>query len=99
MTLERPQSYRFHNGGAKDARDVARRPHARFLVQGRDDRGRAAHGFVLEIDGVARRDVAEAVVVDDLEDLGLLDAVDGLALLVVVDQDDLLASGRDEVLP
>ena len=37
------------------------------------------------------------MVVDDLHDLGLLEAVDGLGALVVVDEDDVLLVGVDQV--
>ena len=60
----------------------------KHLVQ---DRRRAAHRHVAEVHRPGRLQVADAVVVDDLQDFGLFQPVDGLLALVVVDEDDLLA--------
>ena len=50
------------------------------------------------VDWLAGLDAAQAMMVDDLDDLGLLDALNGLAALVVVDEDDLLALRHDHVV-
>ena len=70
---------------AHEARDLPGRLDAALLIHLVDDRGRAAHGLVAEID---RRGglqaAAQAVVVDDLQHFGLGEALHGLARLVVV---------------
>ena len=45
----------------------------------------------MELDGAGGDQAADAVVVDDLQKLGVLQAVDGLKQFVVIHQDDLLA--------
>ncbi len=54
---------------------------------GRDDRAGRADRVVQEPDRLEGRDRAEPVVVDDLQDVRVLDPVDGLGGLVVVEQD------------
>mgnify|MGYP000753779413 CR=1 FL=1 len=49
-------------------------------------------------DRLARLDAAKAVMVDDLEDLGFLDALDCLAALIVVDEDDAVALRQHEIV-
>ena len=58
-----------------------------------EDGGGAAHGHVVEERGGSGLDGADAVVVDDLGHLGLLQALDRPAALVVVDEDDVLLLG------
>ena len=50
----------------------------------------------MELDGAGGDQAADAVVVDDLQKLGVLQAVDGLKQFVVIHQDDLL-TGIDVV--
>ena len=54
-----------------------------------DDGGGGADGAVDEVDGVVGGEVAELVVVDDLDDGELVEALDGEGELVVVDHDDV----------
>ena len=56
-------------------------------LHGNDGRG-CANRVVQEFDGLQGGDGAEAVVVDDLDDLRFPDPVDGLRGLVVVEEDD-----------
>ena len=57
----------------------------------------AAHRFVAHGDGLAGLDIRQAVVVDYLQYLHLVQAGDGLGRLVVVHQDDLLAPGPEQM--
>ena len=63
----------------------------------RDDGRRGAHGKVEELDGVGSHHVGDAMMVDDLDDLGLLDAVGGLARLVVVHEHHLALRAHGHV--
>src|SRR5699024_4922885 len=65
--------------------------HALFLEHLVEDGGRAAHRHVAEIDGAGGLQAADAVVVDDLQDIGLFQAVHGLGALVMIDEDQLFA--------
>lgn len=56
----------------------------------RDDGGRGADGEVQKEDGVGRGNIGDAMVVDDLDDIGVLDTRGRLADLVVIHEDDLL---------
>lgn len=56
----------------------------------RDDGGRGADGEVQKENGVGRGNIGDAVVVDDLDDIGVLDTRGRLADLVVIHEDDLL---------
>ena len=49
--------------------------------------------------GLPGLDIREAVMVDDLQDLRLLEAGHGLRDLVVIDQNDALSARLDEVIP
>src|SRR5699024_7579690 len=62
-----------------------------------DDGRRAAHRLVAEIHRPAGLQAADAVVVDDLKDLRLVQPVHGLRRFVVVAQDDLLAVQVEQV--
>ena len=62
-----------------------------------DDGAGAAQRVVQHIDGRRRRDVADAVMVDDLQDLRFLDAVDRQRQFVMVDQDSPLAHRVQQV--
>ena len=59
--------------------------------------GRAAHRHVAEVDRAGCFQVADAVVVDDLQDFGLFQPVDSLLALVMVDEDDLFAVQVEQV--
>lgn len=50
-----------------------------FLIHTGDDGGGAAHGLVAHPDGLAGLDIRQAVVVDDLQNLRLIQAGNGLA--------------------
>jgi len=56
----------------------------------KENRGRATYGHVAEHDRPGRLDAADAVMVDDLHDLGLVEPLDRLGALVVVHEDDVL---------
>jgi hypothetical protein len=79
------------DGGAQSPGDLRFRGHALLPVHLQHDGGGAAHGLVAEEDGADGLHAADAVVVDDLQDVGLLKAVHTLVFLVVVHQDELLA--------
>ena len=64
-----------------------------------DDGGGAAHGLVAHPDGLAGLDIRQAVVVDDLQNLRLIQAGNGLGPLVVVHQHHALAPGTQQVIP
>ena len=70
--------------------DVRGNLDARLLVDAIDDGAGASHGHEPEPHGTARLEAADAVVVDDLHDLGLLESVYRLGALVVVHEDDVL---------
>ena len=86
-----------HDGRQEHRGDGGRYLHAETAELHGDDGGAGAHGQVRELDGGGRHDVADAVVVDDLHDLGLLDAGHGLARLVVVHEDDAAARAHRHV--
>ena len=86
------------DGREQEACDGCRDVDIILPVHVRDDRGRAADRLSMREDRLARLDAAEAMVVDDLEDLGFLDALDGLAALIVVDEDDAVALRQHEVV-
>ena len=83
--------------GQQQPGQLRRRAQAGIVDALGDERGGAADHVDGEADGRARRRVAQAVVIDDLDDVGLVDGADGLARLVVVNEDDLQA-GRVERL-
>ena len=58
-----------------------------------------ADDLVPELDGILRGEVVDPVVIDDLQDLGLLNGPNGLGELVVVHQYQLLAGGLHDVVP
>ena len=62
-----------------------------------DDGAGAADRLAAVVDGAGRLDGAHAMVVDDLHDLGLADAVDHLGELGMVDEDDVLLVDVDHV--
>ena len=82
---------------AQKPRDLRRDVVAFLPVDLVDDRRGAADRLVPEIDRRHRLERADPVVVDDLEDLGVLDVVDRLSPLVVVDEDDRALADREEV--
>ena len=55
----------------------------------RNNSGRRADRHIHEEDGVRRRNIADAMMVDDLDDLGFIDAVSCLATFVMINEDDL----------
>ena len=85
------------NGGEHEARNLGRNLHAGLGVGAVDDRAGAAHGLGAVVDGRVCLDGANAVVVEDLHDLGLVKAVNRLGALGVVDENDVLALDVDEV--
>ena len=68
-----------------------------LIVHLGDDGGGAAYRLVAEIDRAAGLEAADAVVVDDLQDLSLVEALHGLGGLVVVHQDDAALAQGDDV--
>src|SRR5699024_10703007 len=71
--------------------------HPLLVVHLGDDGGGAAHRLVAEIDRAAGLQDADAVVVDDLQNLGLIKALHRLGSLVVVHQDDPPLAQVDDV--
>ena len=93
-----------HNGVGQDGRrqqprHIGRGHDAVFLIHTGDDGGGAAHGLVAHPDGLAGLDIRQAVVVDDLQNLRLIQARNGLGPLVVVHQHHALAPGAQQVIP
>jgi len=86
------------NSSAENAGDFGGGADAVFKIKVGDDGGGAANGIVFEGDGAFGLEVAKTVVVDNFEDLGLFDTVDGLGFFVVVQEDDLLVPGGDEMV-
>ena len=79
------------DGGQHDGGHVLRDRHMVGLVHLRQDGGGAAPRHEDHLDRVGRGKARDAVMVDHLDDVRFLDAVDGLLRLVVVDEHDLLA--------
>ena len=71
--------------------------HAVFIVHLGDDGGGAAHRLVAEVHRAAGLQTADAVVVDDLQDLGLIKALHRLCGFVVVHQNDAALAQVDDV--
>ena len=71
--------------------------HAVFIVHLGDDGGGAAHRLVAEVHRAAGLQTADAVVVDDLQNFGLVEAFHGLGGLVVVHQNDATFLQIDDV--
>ena len=71
--------------------------HAVFIVHLGDDGGGAAHRLVAEVHRAAGLQTADAVVVDDLQNLGLIEALHRLCGLVVVHQNDAALAQVDDV--
>ena len=88
-----------HDSGGHEARQLFARHQAVLLEHGGHDGGGGAHGLVAHEHGVARLHVGQAVMVDDAHQLGLVQALHGLAHLVVVHQHDALAPGPHQVIP
>ena len=55
------------NGRYDGSCEAGRRKQATLLIHGRDDRRGGAHGLIAEVDGSARLDIGQPVVVDDLQ--------------------------------
>ena len=72
---------------------------APLLEHGGDDGGAGAHGLGAHVDGVHGLHVRQAVMVDDGQNLGLVEAVHALGGLAVVHQDHLLPVGPEQVVP
>ena len=70
-----------------------------LLIHAGDDGGGAAHGLVADPDGLAGLDIRQAVVVDNLQNVRLIQAGNGLGPLVVVHQHHALAPGTQQVIP
>ena len=68
----------------------------KFYDYGKGGAG-GADGFVAEEDGLLRSERADAVVVDDLDDLDLVRAGDGLREFVVVHEDEFAVHFLEEV--
>ncbi len=85
------------NGREHEARNVGRNLHSGLGVGAVDDRAGAANGLGAVVDGCVCLDGANAVVVENLHDLGLVKAVHGLRTLGVIDENDVLALDVDEV--
>ena len=86
------------DGAGHKARHLGGGYHAVFLVHGGDDGVGAAHRLVAHMDGLAGLDIRQAVVVDDLQDVYLLQTGDGLGDLVVIHQNHLLAAGTQQMI-
>ena len=69
-----------------------------LLIHVGDDGRRAADGLVAHADGLHGLNIGQTVVVDDLEDLGLLEPGHGLRQLIVVNEHDALAPRTQEVI-
>ena len=59
----------------------------------RDNRRRAPDRLGMSVDRFARTDPTEAMMIDDLDDLRLLDALNSLIALVVIDKNHLCRVG------
>ena len=79
-------------------RHVRRRHDAVLLIHVGNNGRRAADGLVAHADGLCGLNIGQTVVVDDLEDLGLLQTGHGLRQLVVVDEYDALAPRTQQVI-
>ena len=79
------------NGRQQQTRDLAAGRQALFAVHLVQNRGRAAHRNIAEIDRAGGLQTADAVMVDDLQNVRLLQTVHGLGALIVVNENDLLA--------
>ena len=82
------------HGAEQQRGDATRQLHALDLELARHDGGGGAHGLGVEAQRLCGDQAAQAVMVDDLDDLGGVKAVGELQGLVVVDKDDLLALGK-----
>ena len=91
-----------HNRVGKD-RSTHKAGHLRgrhdtvFLIKLRDDRIRAADGFIAHRDRLRGLDIRKTVMVDDTKDLRLFEPRHGLREFIVVHQYDLLSSRTQEV--
>ena len=79
------------NGRQQQARNLAAGRQALLLVHLVENRCRAAHRHIAEVDRPGRFQIADAVMVDDFQNVRFLQTVHGLGALVVVHQNDLLA--------
>ncbi len=75
-----------HNGRCHKPRHLLRGHEASLLEHAGHNGSGGAHRLVPDIDGVGGLDVRQPVMVNDLQDLGLLQARDRLGPLVVVHQ-------------
>ncbi len=80
-------------------RNVLRHLQSVFLPHQPDDRAGRTHDHVPELNGLAGGDVADPVMVHDFNDFGLVNVVDGLLLLVVVHEDELLGRAFQQMVP
>ena len=85
------------NGPGHEPGDLGTGHHAVFLIHGGEDGVGAAHGLVAHADGLGGLDIRQAVVVDDLQDLHLLQPGHGLGGLVVIHQHHLLPPGPQQM--
>ena len=69
-----------------------------LLIHAADDRRSAADGLVAHTDRLRGLDIGKAVMVDDLEYLGLLKACDSLRFLVVVNEHYALSARAQQVV-
>lgn len=87
------------DGGGQKSCQLARGHEAALLIHAGDDGGRGAHHVVAEVDGLRCLNVGQAVVVDDLHDLGLVEPPHRLGSLVVIHQHHPLAPGTQQMEP
>ena len=64
-----------------------------LLIHLVDDRGSAAHRLIAEKDRRHGLQTSDPVMIDNLQDIRLLDAIHGLHFLVVIHQNNLLLLG------
>ena len=86
------------NGGSKHTGHLGSRHEALLLIHGSHDGGGGANRLVADVNGGLGLNVGQAVVIHDLQNGGLIQTVDGLSLLIVVHQDDLLAAGAQQMM-
>ena len=79
------------NGRQQQARDLFRGGHALLAEHLVQNGGCAAHRHIAEVDRPGSLQIADAVMVDDLQNIGFFQAVHSLLAFVVVHQNQLLA--------
>ena len=86
------------DGGSHQACHAGGGQQPTLLEHTGDDGIGGTHGLVADVDGVVGLDISQTVVVDDGHDLSLSQAGNGLGGLVVVDQNNALAAGTQQVV-